>query len=96
MNRIKVAQHALNGRVKPVYPEIGVSRGVAFRRMTADESDSPDMRRSKSLHDGNVIVPESIWVGCYPAWATEGVRRLSRHRFGSPCTSPATFRPTYR
>jgi len=36
VNRIKAVQQALDGRVKRVYLEIGVSRGVAFRRITAD------------------------------------------------------------
>lgn len=36
MNRIKAAQRALDRRVSPVYLEIGVSRGFAFRRISAD------------------------------------------------------------
>lgn len=36
MNRIKAAQRALDGRVSPVYLEIGVSRGFAFRRISSD------------------------------------------------------------
>jgi hypothetical protein len=42
VNRIKVVQRALEGRVKPVYLEIGVSYGVAFRRITADEKIAVD------------------------------------------------------
>lgn len=36
MNRIKAVQRALDGRANPVYLEIGVSHGFAFRRITAD------------------------------------------------------------
>jgi hypothetical protein len=42
VNRIKAVQQALDGRVKPVYLEIGVSRGAAFRRITADEKIAVD------------------------------------------------------
>lgn len=42
MNRIKVVQEALDGREKPVYLEIGVSYGVAFRRIVADEKVAVD------------------------------------------------------
>jgi Methyltransferase domain len=36
MNRIRAVQRALDGRVNPVYLEIGVSRGQAFQRISAD------------------------------------------------------------
>ena len=36
VNRIRAVQRALNGRVNPVYLEIGVSRGQAFQRISAD------------------------------------------------------------
>lgn len=36
VNRIKVVQQALKARKEPVYLEIGVSHGSAFRRITAD------------------------------------------------------------
>jgi Methyltransferase domain len=36
MNRIRAVQRALEGRVNPVYLEIGVSRGQAFQRISAD------------------------------------------------------------
>ena len=42
MNRIKAVQQALDGRTKPVYLEIGVKRGAAFRRITADEKIAVD------------------------------------------------------
>jgi hypothetical protein len=35
-NRIKAVQRALDGRSNPVYLEIGVSKGQAFRRISAD------------------------------------------------------------
>jgi len=35
-NRIKAVQRALEGRVNPVYLEIGVSKGQAFQRISAD------------------------------------------------------------
>ncbi len=41
-NRIRAVQQALDGRVKPVYLEIGVSKGQAFRRITADEKIAVD------------------------------------------------------
>jgi hypothetical protein len=41
-NRIKAVQRALDGRVKPVYLEIGVSKGLAFRRISADEKIAVD------------------------------------------------------
>lgn len=56
MNRIDVVRQALNGRDKPVYLEIGVSRGRAFRRITADEKIAVDpafmlSERSRRLAD---------------------------------------------
>ena len=36
VNRIRAVQRALDGRVNPVYLEIGVSRGQAFQRISAD------------------------------------------------------------
>lgn len=42
MNRIKAVQQALDGRSRPVYLEIGVSRGTAFRRITAGEKIAVD------------------------------------------------------
>ena len=42
MNRIKAVQQALDRRSRPVYLEIGVSRGSAFRRITADEKIAVD------------------------------------------------------
>ena len=42
MNRIKAVQRALDGRVKRVYMEIGVSHGDAFRRISADEKIAVD------------------------------------------------------
>jgi hypothetical protein len=42
VNRIKAVQQALDGRVKRVYLEIGVSNGLAFRRITADEKIAVD------------------------------------------------------
>lgn len=41
-NRIRAVQQALDGRVKPVYLEIGVSKGQAFRRIGADEKIAVD------------------------------------------------------
>jgi hypothetical protein len=56
VNRIKAVQRALEGRVKPVYLEIGVSKGLAFRRISADEKIAVDpafklSARSRSLAD---------------------------------------------
>jgi hypothetical protein len=42
MNRIKAVQRALDVRSRPVYLEIGVSRGSAFRRITAEEKIAVD------------------------------------------------------
>ena len=42
MNRIKAVQRALDTRVKPVYLEIGVSHGYAFRRISVDEKIAVD------------------------------------------------------
>jgi hypothetical protein len=42
VNRIKVVQQALGERAKPVYLEIGVSHGVAFGRIAADEKIAVD------------------------------------------------------
>lgn len=36
MNRIRAVQRALEGRTNPVYLEIGVSRGQAFQKISAD------------------------------------------------------------
>ncbi len=48
-NRIKTVRQALEGRQKPVYLEIGVSRGYAFRRFSADEKIAvdPEFKLSK-------------------------------------------------
>ena len=56
MNRSKAVQQALDGRVTRVYLEIGVSRGVTFRRITADEKIAVDpafklSARSRRLAD---------------------------------------------
>lgn len=42
MNRTKAVRQALEGRTKPVYLEIGVKKGAAFRRITADEKIAVD------------------------------------------------------
>lgn len=56
MNRIKAVQRALDGRVNPVYLEIGVSRGQAFQRISADVKIAVDpafrlTERSRELAD---------------------------------------------
>jgi hypothetical protein len=56
VNRIKVVQQALDERAKPVYLEIGVSNGLAFRRIAADEKIAVDpvlrlSARSRRLAD---------------------------------------------
>ena len=56
MNRIKVVQQALDERAKPVYLEIGVAYGFAFRRIAADEKIAVDpafrlSARSRRLAD---------------------------------------------
>jgi Methyltransferase domain len=56
MYRVKVLQRALDERLKPVYLEIGVSRGFAFRRIAADEKIAVDpalklSARSRRLAD---------------------------------------------
>ncbi len=56
MNRIKAVQRALDGRVDPVYLEIGVSRGQAFQRISADVKIAVDpafklTERSRELAD---------------------------------------------
>ena len=56
MNRIKVVQQALHGRVKPVYLEIGVWKGLVFRDIAADEKIAVDpafklSARSRRLAD---------------------------------------------
>jgi hypothetical protein len=55
-NRVKAVQRALDRRVNPVYLEIGVSRGLAFRRISADEKIAVDpafrlTERSRKLAD---------------------------------------------
>jgi hypothetical protein len=42
VNRIKVAQQALDGRGSRVYLEIGVEYERTFRRITADEKIAVD------------------------------------------------------
>lgn len=56
VNRIKAVQRALGRRVNPVYLEIGVSRGQAFQRISADEKIAVDpafrlSERSRRLAD---------------------------------------------
>ncbi|WUI27609.1 class I SAM-dependent methyltransferase [Mycobacterium sp. NBC_00419] len=42
VNRIKAVQRALDARTNPVYLEIGVSKGLAFRQISADEKIAVD------------------------------------------------------
>lgn len=42
MNRVKAVQQALDGRTKPVYLEIGVDHGRAFRHISASEKIAVD------------------------------------------------------
>jgi hypothetical protein len=61
MNRIRAVQRALSGRVSPVYLEIGVSKGQAFRRISADEKIAVDpafklSEASRSLADSKARV----------------------------------------
>ncbi|WP_343710738.1 class I SAM-dependent methyltransferase [Mycobacterium sp.] len=56
MNRIRAVQRALDGRVNPVYLEIGVSRGQAFQRISAEVKIAVDpafklSERSRELAD---------------------------------------------
>jgi hypothetical protein len=56
VNRIKAVQRALERRTKPIYLEIGVSRGSAFRRISADQKIAVDpairlSERSRKLAD---------------------------------------------
>jgi hypothetical protein len=79
MNRIKAVQRALNGRVKRVYLEIGVSRGVAFRRITADEKIAVDpafklSARSRRLADAKAGAPPT--TPRRPATPSSRTRRL--------------------
>jgi Methyltransferase domain len=58
VNRIKAVQQALDGRTKRIYLEIGVNRGTAFRRITADEKIAVDPEfklsvRSRRIADAN-------------------------------------------
>ena len=50
VNRIRAVQRALDGRVKPVYLEIGVSQGFAFRRISADVKIAVDPAFKLSAH----------------------------------------------
>jgi len=61
MNRVKAVERALAGRVSPVYLEIGVSKGLAFRRIGADEKIAVDPAfrlspRSRALADAKARV----------------------------------------
>jgi SAM-dependent methyltransferase len=61
VNRIRAVQRALAGRVNPVYLEIGVSRGQAFRRISADVKIAVDpafklSERSRELADAKARV----------------------------------------
>ncbi len=56
MNRVKAVKRALAARVSPVYLEIGVFKGLAFRRFSADEKIAVDPAfrlspRSRELAD---------------------------------------------
>jgi len=50
VNRIKAVQMALADRVKPVYLEIGVSKGLAFRKISAEEKIAVDPAFRLSEH----------------------------------------------
>ena len=50
VNRIKAVQRALADRVKPVYLEIGVSKGLAFRHISAEEKIAVDPAFRLSEH----------------------------------------------
>jgi hypothetical protein len=67
VNRIKAVQQALDGRVRRVYLEIGVSHGAAFRRITADEKIAVDpafklSTRSRRLADAKARATPVIAV----------------------------------
>ena len=56
VNRIRAVQRALAGRTNPVYLEIGVSRGQAFQRISADVKIAVDpafklSQRTRALAD---------------------------------------------
>lgn len=60
-NRIKAVRRALEGRTNPVYLEIGVSRGQAFQRISADEKIAVDpafrlTERTRRLADAKARV----------------------------------------
>jgi hypothetical protein len=60
-NRIRAVQRALEGRVNPVYLEIGVSKGQAFRRISADQKIAVDpafrmSERTRRLADAGARV----------------------------------------
>jgi hypothetical protein len=61
VNRIKAVQRALDGRANPLYLEIGVSRGQAFQRISADEKIAVDpafklSERTRRLADAKARV----------------------------------------
>lgn len=75
-NRIKAVQRALDGRANPVYLEIGVSRGLAFRRISADEKIAVDpafklSARSRRLADAKARVTHYFETTSDDFFATE-------------------------
>jgi hypothetical protein len=65
INRIRAVQQALDGRVAPVYLEVGVSQGFAFRRIAAGQKIAVDPEfklsaRSRRLATAKARVARSV------------------------------------
>ena len=87
VNRIRAVQRALDGRVKPVYLEIGVSRGQAFQRISADVKIAVDpafklTERTRELADAKATRR--------PTTSRRPVTPSSRTRRRSSSSTPST------
>src|SRR3979490_823333 len=76
MNRVTAVRQALDGRVNRVYLEIGVSRGLAFRHITADEKIGVDpafklSARSRRLADPTARAPHYFEITSDAFFANE-------------------------
>jgi hypothetical protein len=59
LNRIKAVQRALEGRAAPVYVEIGVEHGFAFRKIAADQKIAVDPERKLSTRSRKVAAAKA-------------------------------------
>ena len=106
VNRIRAVQRALAGRTNPVYLEIGVSRGQAFQKISADVKIAvPDFTAptQEQLHQGLLetlrlmeAAPDlPVYVGCAAGLGRTGTFIAALARLAGIEDAVAWTRATY-